>query len=261
MKEYQRTRAEREHNAVVVGLLLTIGLHAGALALVSFTGIKYLWPPPEETAMLIDFTEDEQPDFKPVYGREPQGEDVDIEAPVNIVQRSESPFESTAQNITPETKPDDFGDVPIQEPEHPEEPKLDPRASFPGMAKKDTSATVPHGAEEASETYKAGQARGNSAEATTEGAPNAHVEGRKVNKSTLKKPAYNLQESGTVVVKVWVDQYGHVKRAEPGADGTTVTNSKLWAAARAAAMDACFDMNVNAPALQEGTITYIFKLK
>ena len=129
MKEYQRTRTEREHSAVVVGLLLTIGLHAGALALVSFTGIKYLWPPPEETAMLIEFTEEELPELKPVYGREPQGEDVDPEAPVNIVQRSESPFESTAQNITPETKPDDFGDVPVQEPEHPEEPKLDPRLS------------------------------------------------------------------------------------------------------------------------------------
>ena len=70
-----------------------------------------------------------------------------------------------------------------------------------------------------------------------------------------------LQESGTVVVKVWVDQYGRVKLAEPGADGTTVTNSKHWAAARAVAMEACFDTKADAPALQEGTITYIFKLK
>ncbi len=261
MKEYQRTRAEREHSAVVVGLLLTIGLHAGALALVSFTGIKYLWPPPEETAMLIDFTEEEQPEFKPVYGREPQGEDVDKEAPVNIVQRSESPLQSNAENLTPETRPDDFGDVDVPEPEHPEEPKLDPRAAFPGMAKKDTSVTRPHSAQEASDAFKAGQARGNSAEAATEGTPNAHVEGRKVNKSTLFKPAYNMQESGTVVVKVWVDQYGNVKRAEPGADGTTVTNAKLWAAARAVALKAHFDTKADAPALQEGTITYIFKLK
>lgn len=261
MKEYQRTRAEREHNATVIGLLLTIGLHAGALAVVSFTGIKYLWPPPEETAMVIDFTEEEEPRLKPVYGREPQGEDVDIEAPVNIVQRSESPFESQAKNVAPETKPDDFGDVPVPEPEHAEEPKLDPRAAFPGMAKKDTSVTRPHSAEEASDAYKDGQVRGNSAEAAAEGTPNAHVEGRKVNKSTLFKPAYNLQESGTVVVKVWVDQYGYVKRAEPGADGTTVTNAKLWAAARAVALKAHFDTKADAPALQEGTITYIFKLK
>ena len=91
--------------------------------------------------------------------------------------------------------------------------------------------------------------------------PNAHLKGRKVNKSTLFKPAYNLQESGIVVVKIWVDQYGHVKRAEPGADGTTVTNAKLWAAARAVALKAHFDMKTDAPPLQEGTITYIFTLK
>ena len=90
---------------------------------------------------------------------------------------------------------------------------------------------------------------------------NTFLEGRKVNKSTLTKPSYNLQESGTVVVKIWVDQYGHVQRAEPGADGTTITNAKLWAAARKAAMDAVFDMKADAPALQEGTITYIFNLK
>ena len=58
-----------------------------------------------------------------------------------------------------------------------------------------------------------------------------------------------------------MDQYGKVKRAEPGADGTTITNAKLWAAARAAAMDAVFDMKADAPTMQEGTITYIFNLK
>ena len=261
MKPYQRSHAERERSAVTVGLVLTIVLHAGALAAVSFTGIKYLWPPPQESTFLLDFEEDAAPEFEPVYGREPEGEDVDMEAPVERVQRSESPVESTAQNLTPATAPDDFGDVPVQEPERPEDPKLDPRAAFPGMAQKDTTLTAPHAAEEASATYKAGQARGNSATAAAEGTPNAHVEGRKVNKSTLTKPGYNLQESGTVVVKIWVDQYGHVQRAEPGADGTTVTNAKLWAAARKAAMDAVFDMKADAPALQEGTITYIFNLK
>lgn len=261
MKPYQRSRAEREHNAVIVGLLLTIGLHLGALALVSFTGFKYLWPPPQESTMLIDFEDDVQEEFEPVYGREPEGEDVNPDAPIESVQRSESPYESVAQNLTPAAKADDFGDVPVQEPERAEEPKLDPRAAFPGMAAKDSSVSTPHSAEEASATYKAGQARGNSAEASAEGVANAHVEGRRVNRSTLFKPSYNLQESGTVVVKIWVDQYGNVKRAEPGADGTTVTNAKLWAAARAVALKAHFDMKTDAPALQEGTITYIFNLK
>ncbi len=62
-------------------------------------------------------------------------------------------------------------------------------------------------------------------------------------------------------MKIWVDQYGTVTKAIAGADGTTVTDSRLWTAARNAAMGAHFNQSVDAPALQEGTITYIFSLK
>ena len=262
MKEYLRERENRGRNASVTGIVLTLLVHAGVFCLISFTGLKYIYPPPEESSFVIDFQQEEEEEIvKPKYGREPQGEQVDKEKEVELVQRSQSPHQSTAQNLTPATKPDDFGDVETPEPEREKEPELDPRAAFPGMAKKDTSLTAPHGAAEASATFKAGQSNGNTETAKPDGAPNALVEGRKVNKATLKKPGYNLQESGRVVVKIWVDQYGKVKRAEPGADGTTVTNAKLWAAARAAAMDAVFDMKADAPALQEGTITYIFNLK
>ena len=66
---------------------------------------------------------------------------------------------------------------------------------------------------------------------------------------------------GKVVVDIWVDNYGNVTKAIAGAQGTTVTNQSLWAAARAAAMKAHFNQSADAPALQQGTITYIFKLK
>ena len=261
MKEYLRERKKIEDRSKLTGIVLTVLLHAAALCLVSFSGLSYIYPPPEESSFLLDFTEEEEPQFKPVYGREPQGEDVDLEKDLELVQKSESPNESLAQNLTPATKPDDFGDVETPEPPREEEPKLDPRASFPGMAKKDTTLTAPHNAREASSEFRAGQASGNSETAKAEGVANAHLEGRKVNKSTLMKPGYDLQESGKVVVKIWVDNYGHVKRAEAGADGTTVTNMKLWAAARSAAMKAVFDQKIDAPAMQEGTITYIFTLQ
>jgi len=261
MKEYLRERKKTEDRSKLTGIVLTVLLHAAALCLVSFSGLSYIYPPPEESSFLLDFTEEEEPQFKPVYGREPQGEDVDLEKDLELVQKSESPNESLAQNLTPATKPDDFGDVETPEPPREEEPKLDPRASFPGMAKKDTALTAPHNAREASSEFRAGQASGNSETAKAEGVANAHLEGRKVNKSTLMKPGYDLQESGKVVVKIWVDNYGHVKRAEAGADGTTVTNMKLWAAARSAAMKAVFDQKIDAPAMQEGTITYIFTLQ
>ncbi len=85
------------------------------------------------------------------------------------------------------------------------------------------------------------------------------LEGRHVNKASLVAPVRDgIQESGRVVVKIWVDQYGKVSRAEPGADGTTITNAKLWAACGAAAMSAVFDLRAEAPSLQEGLIIYPF---
>ncbi len=261
MKEYLRERRKTEDRSTVTGIVLTVLVHAVVIGTVSFTGLNYIYPPPEETSFLLDFSEEEIVEVKPKYGREPQGEDVDLERDVELVQKSESPNQSLAQNLTPAAKPDDFGDVETPEPPREEEPKLDPRAAFPGMAKKDTTLTAPHNAREASETFKAGQATGNTETTRTEGTANAHVEGRKINKSTLVKPTYDIQESGRVVVKIWVDNYGNVKRAEAGADGTTISNAKLWAEARAAAMKAHFDQKIDAPAMQEGTITYIFNLK
>jgi len=58
-----------------------------------------------------------------------------------------------------------------------------------------------------------------------------------------------------------VDQYGNVTEAIPGAEGTTVTDKNLWNAARNAALKAHFNPSADAPPVQMGTITYIFKLQ
>lgn len=88
---------------------------------------------------------------------------------------------------------------------------------------------------------------------------NITLNGRKV-VGTIAKPEYTVQESGTVVVSIWVDTYGNVVKAQPGAEGTTVDNSALWSSARKAAFATHFNADADAPALQKGTITYIFKL-
>lgn len=254
MREYN------EHKAKLTGVILTVVLHVCAVALVSFSGIKYLYPPPQENTFLLDFTEEEEIEQN-LYGNLVRGEDVDPQEHVEIVQRSESPNESTAQNLTPETKQDSFGDVETPAPQPKEEPKLDPRAAFPGMAKKDTSLTAPHSAEQAGNEFKDGQARGNTTLGATAGKPNAHLPGRTVGKGGLVKPKYSTQESGVVVVSIWVDQYGQVTKAVAGADGTTVTDKTLWQAARNAALETHFNMDGDAPVLQEGTIIYIFNLQ
>lgn len=85
------------------------------------------------------------------------------------------------------------------------------------------------------------------------------LEGRTV-VGTIAKPEYNVKESGTVVVSIWVDTYGNVVKVEPGAGGTTVNNSELWRSARKAALATRFNSDDDAPLLQQGTITYVFKL-
>lgn len=258
MQNDQIIRLKRERNAKITGIILSVIAHACALALVSVSGLKYIYPPPQEQSMLIDFTEAPELVQQP-QGQEPLAEEVDLTRPVELAQRSESPYVADKPNETPQTQPDPVGDVEVPAPE-PKEPALDPRASFPGMSRKDTSHTAPHAAAEAGEAFKAGQPQGNTDHGRTDGKPNAHVEGRST-VGNIPRPVYNVQESGDVIVTIWVDNYGNVVRAVPGGDGTTVTDNALWAAARKAALETHFNMSADAPAMQEGTITYHFKLK
>ena len=139
--------------------------------------------------------------------------------------------------------------------------EIDRRALFraaDNKTQKDTLAAQT--AREVSDALKAGHAQGNTRTGETSGEPNAKLAGRSVD-GTLPRPSYNVQESGKVVVQIWVDNYGQVQKAVPGVEGTTVSDKTLWQAARKAALGAHFNMSADAPAMQEGTITYIFNLK
>lgn len=252
------------NRSTLAGIILTVLLHGSGLALVCTNGLKYLDPPPPDTSFLLDVTQDweeEEPaQEEDLSGREPRSEEVDKDNPVDMVQKAEAPEEGTKPNKTAAAKDNGHGDVPVQAPKREEEPKLDPRASFPGMARKDTSLTAPHNADKSSDTFKAGQADGNAKNGKVDGRANAHLEGRQV-VGALGKPAYNVQESGTVVVQILVDQYGNVTEAHAGVAGTTVNDRTLWNEARKEALKAKFNMKADAPPAQEGTITYRFNLK
>ena len=258
MKPYFRERQKQERISMAIGAGMSLGITLCAFLLCSFTGLKYIWPPPQENSFVIDFTvETDDAELQMRRGTEPMAEEVDLTNPIELVQRSESPYQAPArQNLTAAATPDAHGDVEVPAPK---EPEINRNALFPGMSKKDTTLTAPHSANEATEGFKAGQPAGNTDKGRTEGKANAHLQGRNV-LGTLPHPSYGVQESGTVVVTVWVDNYGNVQKAQPGADGTTVTNKDLWNAARNAAMKTHFNQSADAPALQQGTITYIFKL-
>ena len=154
MQPYLRSRQTEDKRARWTGLAATVAVHVLALVICLTSGLKYLDPPPPETSFLIDFEEEVLDPEKPVQtkvGRQPQAEETDPTAPVELVQKAESPHVSDRPNRTPATRQNDHGDVEVPAAPQKEEPKLDPRASFPGMSQKDDKATTPHSGSEASE--------------------------------------------------------------------------------------------------------------
>ena len=61
-------------------------------------------------------------------------------------------------------------------------------------------------------------------------------------------------------MRITVDRNGNVTSAEAGVRGTTIANQSFLDEAKQAALKAKFNVDNNAPALQQGTITYRFVL-
>lgn len=259
-QKYIQERAKQATRSKLAGVTVTVSLHVALLVSFINSGFTYLDPPPpEQEQILIEFEEPVIEKPKQVWnGTQPKAVEPKPKEPINLIQKSEAQHEGTKTNEAAEAQVDDFGDVETPNPE-PEKP-IDNRALFRtanNKAQKDTLAMQT--ADKVSDALKAGHAQGNTRTGETQGEPNAKLAGRTVN-GTLPRPSYGVQAAGTVVVDIWVDNYGNVQKAVAGAEGTTVTDKTLWQAARKAALGAHFNMSADAPAMQKGTITYIFKL-
>ena len=261
MEKYRQERERQTKRSRVSGGILTIIVHAVLVVCLFVTGFTYLDPPPpEKTPIVIDFSEPDVQKPKQIWnGSRPQVEKPDPTQPINLVQKSEAQLEGTKANEAPEATVDDFGDV--ETPEPPREKPIDKRALFHAADNNTVKDTLaPQTAREPSDALKAGHASGNTTTGKTDGEPNAKVAGRSVN-GTLPRPSYGVQADGKVVVKIWVDQYGNVTKAQAGVEGTTATDKTLWQAAYKAALGAHFNMDASAPPTQVGTITYIFRMR
>ena len=91
--------------------------------------------------------------------------------------------------------------------------------------------------------------------------PTYSLEGRSV-VGELGQPSYPGQETGKVVVQITVDKEGRVISAVPGVRGSTTSDTRLYEAAKKAAMTARFNRvtDPNAAPSQKGFITYVFKI-
>lgn len=256
---YTQEQYRQKHNAGIFGIALTLVVNVSAALLCNFSGLKYIYPPPEEKTVVIDFEQAEEPEImKKKFGREPAAETVEPEKPVEFVQKSEAQHKGTKQNLAKAATTGSDGDVEVKEP--PREEVIDRRSLFHAAQNTDKDTLAAQTAREVSDALKAGHSQGNTEKGKIEGAPTARVEGR-TTVGVPAKPGYNVQNEGTVVVEIWVDRQGGVIRAIPGADGTTVTDKDMWKAASQAALKTRFNVSPESPEQMKGTITYIFKLQ
>ena len=257
-KRYIQERQKQEKRSWIIGGALTVIGHGALIVGFVLGGFTYLDPPPpEREQILIEF---EQPQIeKPKQRRD--GTRPRAEVPTketNLVQQSEAQHIGSKTNEAQEATVGDKGDVEVPEPPRKEINKRALFAASNNKAQKDTLAAQT--AREVTDALKAGHALGNTKTGETSGEPKAQLAGRTHNGS-LPRPSAPGQQVGKVVVDIWVDNYGIVQKAIAGAEGTTVTDKDLWNEARKAAMKASFNMSADAPAMQKGTITYIFKVK
>lgn len=77
----------------------------------------------------------------------------------------------------------------------------------------------------------------------------------------LDRPSADFREQGDVVVDIWVDRSGNVKRASVSPRGTTILDANLRNTAVRAAYNSTFSEDPTAPDLQKGTITYTFIIR
>ncbi len=168
--------------------------------------------------------------------------------------------EKKQEEVKPQPKPQTNEEVVEEKVEEVKEPDpvADPRAMYRGKSKDaqggDQGITGQPGdqgkpdGDPVTDTYDGLGGAGNGTSFDLGGRTKKH----------LPLPDYDSEEQGKVVVTIYVDKYGKVTRAVPGARGTTVSDPKLHRLAKAAALRAKFSSDPEAPEEQKGTITYTF---
>lgn len=257
---YKYERRKQNRLSVVAGITLSAAINLSIVAFGAVSGLKYIYPPPEEKSILIDFSEQEKE--TPVQkrdGTQPRAVNADPGKDIRLVQASQAQHEGTKTNEAPEATVGPDGDVEVPEP--PREKEINRKALFHAANNKTEKDTLaPQTASKVSDALKPGHAQGNTNVGRTDGEPNAKVKGRHT-VGVIPKPKYTVQKEGIVVVSIKVNSKGEVIDAKAGDIGTTVTDQTLWKEAEKAAYQTYFNTVDDNQRPQVGTITYIFKLR
>lgn len=239
----------------------TVLFHIGLLLCFIFMGLTYQIPPPPEEGITINFG------YQDFGSGSEQAEQIVEEqeiTPQEIVNNNPVVEDISTQDIeeTPTTKlkeqleePKEVKKIEEKKPE----PVVNTKALYPGKKQNNSNSQ--------------GISEGQGDQGSQDGDPNSNaytgggigtngiayqLGGRTI--AEIKKPNYDSQQQGKVVVTIRVDRNGKVISATPGAKGSTTTNAYLYSKAKEAALKTTFEANTTAPEIQVGTIIYNFKL-
>ena len=245
------------------GLYGTLLFHALLLLSFMFLGLTYTIPPPLEEGITINFGFDDfgNGEIQPAEVVDELQESVESVEEVNTPEVIETSTQTSedAPAIKQEEKPKKETPIEVEEKED-TQPELNKRALYPGKktnTSKSEGETIGNG-DQGSENGDS-NVKGHTGGGIGSNGIVFNLGGRTV--AELKKPIYESQSQGIVVVTIRVNRYGKVINATPGAKGSTTTNGYLYARAKEAALLTTFDSKPNAPEVQIGTIVYNFRLQ
>ena len=235
----------------LIGLIVSIVAHGLLILCLLLMGLRYPDPPPPELGVEMDMGEFSDVGTDSEHAAE-GGEDLSSESSYanddnnELTQQSEDvPLTSKKTPSTTKNKKKPKDNVKPQS----EETKIDQNALFTkGRVKKGSGGST--GVGEGSGKGSGGEGGGSGISFSLAGRGSKSLPG----------PTATSPENGNIVVEIRVDQEGNVVFAKAGARGTTLwEDKKLWRLCEQAAKKSEFTAKPDAPELQRGTITYIFR--
>ena len=239
----------------------TVLFHIGLLLCFIFMGLSYQIPPPPEEGITINFgyqdfgSGSEQPE-QIIEEQELTPQEIVNNNPV-VEDISTQDFEETPTTKLKEQldEPEEVKKIEEKKPK----PVVNTKALYPGKKQNNSNGqgiSEGHGDQGSQDGDSYSNAYTGSGIGTKGIA--YQLGGRTI--AEIKKPNYDSQQQGKVVVTIRVDRNGKVISATPGTKGSTTTNSYLYSKAKEAALKTTFEANTTAPEIQVGTIIYNFKL-
>ena len=234
----------------LIGLIVSIVAHGLLILCLLLMGLRYPDPPPPELGVEMDMGEFSDVGTDSEHAAE-GGEDLSSESSYanddnnELTQQSEDvPLTSKKTPSPTKNKKKPKDNVKPQS----EETKVDQNALFTkGRVKKGSGGST--GVGEGSGKGSGGEGGGSGISFSLEGRGS----------TSLPKPTATSTENGTIVVTIMVDQEGNVVSAKAILRGTTLRDTNLWRRCEQAAKKSKFTANPDAPELQGGKITYIFR--